>query len=327
MEYYNNERTHSILNIPHFSGHNADFPDWLDRVRFIAMAFEEVPGAISFSFFSLEEWQRLEYAGYTPAIPGNPDNEEAQDEILAREFVDFARPAPNAAVNSVAASNYFTMRTKRAQFLPAFIATLPPEVVQTICADGISLYRAPLTLIVRRLRENYGELKDSDLSKLYLQLDQAFIPSEHKIESFIAKHRSVYYTLAASGFFTHDSEKVNRLVRALTPCKVYNGAIDNYRANHQNALANRFDTFVTFIKAYKLSIETAASEGYASGANKTSTKSTEQTKKKPFSSNKYCWTHGACNHTSARCRTPLIGHEPDATFGQRMGGSNTNCKN
>ena len=99
------------------------------------------------------------------------------------------------------------------------------------------------------------------------RLDEVFIPGDHKIEVLISKHRSVYYTLAASGFPTHDSEKINRLVRALTPCKVYNGAIDIYRAHHPNAVNNSFDTFINFIKAFKLSIGLAASEGYAAVAN------------------------------------------------------------
>jgi hypothetical protein len=125
MEYFNTEKVNSVLNLPHLSGHTSNFPDWLDRVRFIAMGFEEVPGIISASLFSVEEWQRQEYAGYTPAIPGDPndDDDAGQPEVLAPIFVDFARPGQNAAVNSVGSSDYFTMRTKKAVFALAFIST------------------------------------------------------------------------------------------------------------------------------------------------------------------------------------------------------------
>ena len=39
----------------------------------------------------------------------------------------------------------------------------------------------------------------------------------------------------------------------------------------------------------------------------------------------YCWTHGGCNHVSKDCRTKAAGHCDDATFENRMGGSNAYC--
>eukprot|EP00957_Ditylum_brightwellii_P031033 2351862-Ditylum_brightwellii.AAC.1 len=41
--------------------------------------------------------------------------------------------------------------------------------------------------------------------------------------------------------------------------------------------------------------------------------------------NKYCWTHGGCNHFGPKCHTPAQGHRSDATFQNKMGGSTTNC--
>ena len=40
---------------------------------------------------------------------------------------------------------------------------------------------------------------------------------------------------------------------------------------------------------------------------------------------KYCWTHGACAHTSAECKTPAQGHQPFATFRNRLNGNNAGC--
>ena len=40
---------------------------------------------------------------------------------------------------------------------------------------------------------------------------------------------------------------------------------------------------------------------------------------------RYCWTHGCGNHWSNRCRNPKPGHQNDATFKNRMGGSNKGC--
>ena len=43
--------------------------------------------------------------------------------------------------------------------------------------------------------------------------------------------------------------------------------------------------------------------------------------------NCYCWTHGACGHTSKECRTRADGHQTAATFQNRMGGSTKNVRN
>ena len=38
----------------------------------------------------------------------------------------------------------------------------------------------------------------------------------------------------------------------------------------------------------------------------------------------YHWRHGACNHRSKDCRDKGEGHQDDATFENRMGGSTKN---
>ena len=40
----------------------------------------------------------------------------------------------------------------------------------------------------------------------------------------------------------------------------------------------------------------------------------------------YCWTHGA-GHSGWNCRNPAEGHQPEATFQNRMGGNNYGCYN
>ena len=41
----------------------------------------------------------------------------------------------------------------------------------------------------------------------------------------------------------------------------------------------------------------------------------------------YCWRHGACNHPSRECRNKSEGHQDEATFENRMGGSTRNIQN
>ena len=40
---------------------------------------------------------------------------------------------------------------------------------------------------------------------------------------------------------------------------------------------------------------------------------------------KYCWTHGGSNHSSADCSRQAEGHKADATCAARKGGSNDFC--
>ena len=40
---------------------------------------------------------------------------------------------------------------------------------------------------------------------------------------------------------------------------------------------------------------------------------------------RYCWTHGCCAHWSRNCNNKAQGHKDNATFRNRLGGSNRNC--
>ena len=40
---------------------------------------------------------------------------------------------------------------------------------------------------------------------------------------------------------------------------------------------------------------------------------------------KYCWTHGACGHDSPNCNRQAIGHQTNATFENKLGGSKAHC--
>jgi hypothetical protein len=39
----------------------------------------------------------------------------------------------------------------------------------------------------------------------------------------------------------------------------------------------------------------------------------------------YCWSHGACAHTSPDCNRPTTGHQATATFSNMMNGSTNGC--
>ena len=47
----------------------------------------------------------------------------------------------------------------------------------------------------------------------------------------------------------------------------------------------------------------------------------ERDQKRPYQA-RYCWTHGVCGHSSKDCETDNPAHKREATFENRMGGSN-----
>ena len=40
---------------------------------------------------------------------------------------------------------------------------------------------------------------------------------------------------------------------------------------------------------------------------------------------KYCWTHGGCNHEGKDCTTKALGHKDEATKENKLGGSKAFC--
>ena len=40
----------------------------------------------------------------------------------------------------------------------------------------------------------------------------------------------------------------------------------------------------------------------------------------------YCWSHGACAHSSSECNSPHDGHQSTATFQNMQGGSTNNLQ-
>ena len=60
--------------------------------------------------------------------------------------------------------------------------------------------------------------------------------------------------------------------------------------------------------------------------NNTTTRPTQNRRHQNLSKNQqYCWTHGACNHTSKICTERAQGHKEDATFSNMLGGSTKRC--
>ena len=63
----------------------------------------------------------------------------------------------------------------------------------------------------------------------------------------------------------------------------------------------------------------------ASPASSVTQSSSSSSRRQRTTTRHYCWTHGACAHTSAQCRSKKTGHRDDATFLNKLGGSTAYC--
>ena len=59
----------------------------------------------------------------------------------------------------------------------------------------------------------------------------------------------------------------------------------------------------------------------------TPSSNTTSTLRQRTKTNKYCWSHGACAHTSSECRSKKPGHRDDATFRDKKGGCTDYVRN
>jgi len=59
--------------------------------------------------------------------------------------------------------------------------------------------------------------------------------------------------------------------------------------------------------------------------NTTTTPKQNRRPRNPYKNQEYCWSHGACNHTSKECTQRATGHRDEATFSNMFGGSTKRC--
>ena len=89
-----------------------------------------------------------------------------------------------------------------------------------------------------------------------------------------------------------------------------------------NAAVSASNELLTQLVEQMKALTSKVSNADTTGNNKGNSKGKEKQKKKPRA---YCWTHGACAHTSGECNHKAEGHKNDATFKNTLGGSTKGC--
>ena len=72
-------------------------------------------------------------------------------------------------------------------------------------------------------------------------------------------------------------------------------------------------------------MSTQSSQPVSRSTNRPPRKTPDNSTFRRNNTSKYCWTHGACGHTSTQCNAKAAGHQETATFEDRKGGSNAHC--
>ena len=65
--------------------------------------------------------------------------------------------------------------------------------------------------------------------------------------------------------------------------------------------------------------------GNNDGENKKKRKTPDNPSLNRRTTSKYCWTHGGCAHNSNECTVKAEGHDDEATFADKRGGSKAFC--
>ena len=82
---------------------------------------------------------------------------------------------------------------------------------------------------------------------------------------------------------------------------------------------------ITAVKDLQHSLHTNIGTNNHTQNNATTTQTQNRRPRNPYKNQKYCWTHGACNHTSKSCTQRAHGHKEEATFNNMFGGSTKRC--
>ena len=98
--------------------------------------------------------------------------------------------------------------------------------------------------------------------------------------------------------------------------------------DHQaNATSNNFNQeFLSTLQALQLQIQNLNSSNGGGNRNRNGGGNNgRSTSRRRRNVSKYCWTNGACSHTSSECNNKAPGHKNEAIFENKLGGSTNYC--
>lgn len=243
-------------------------------------------------------------------------------------------------------TRYLEQQKAIKQFKTALLKSLNEEARSLIAEPPPhGMRRRSIQFILATLRSAYGTLTAADLVQMKMQLQESYSPAT-PIRDYIRKHRNVHNVCAAADQAMPEADKVQALRRGVKHVPLMHTATQHFVTTYPTVAAQSFELLATLLGQAEDNGEpepTTGTAGYAAATIPSSTtladletmvKELRQELRQLTTGNhtlsqptlppqpkKYCWTHGACGHTSTDCNYPATGHVPNATATNRQGGA------
>ena len=170
-----------------------------------------------------------------------------------------------------------------------------------------------------------------DLTKTWDNFQTFFIDYQGKYKEARsnATSSSAGFTPSHQAHLTTDGSATDHAL-AVQEAEAYNAYLSEI-AKHQaedpvlpqaNATVSASNDLLTKLVEQVTALTSKVDNVDTNSNNKGKGKGKDKQKKKPRA---YCWTHGACAHSSGECNNKAEGHKNDATFKNILGGSTKGC--
>jgi hypothetical protein len=266
------------------------------------------------------------------------------------------QPASLGATPTAVQGQQYTANMNRYLEQQKALKTFKTALIQSLDEEALSLITEPppfgtrrrsIHFILTTLREAYGILTAADLVQLKLRLRDPYPPAT-PIRDYIRKHRDVHHVCASAQQAMAEADKVQALRRGVKHVPMMATAVQHFVTMQPTVAGQSFDLLATLLGQAEDNGEpepTTGTSGYAAASVNTPPVTMADLDRKiaelraeflqvlaiaPDKHKKlptqYCWTHGACAHSSQACTYPAAGHVTTATASNPQGGAANRSK-
>jgi len=136
-------------------------------------------------------------------------------------------------------------------------------------------------------------------------------------------------TIGMHHYTNNTANIVQKVLQQLDTHPIYHTNTQNTTSTHTAAAVTQqpsdISALITAVNDLKNSMPTNIGHNSHPQNNATTTQTQNRRSRNPFKNQKYCWTHGACNHISKFFTQRAHGHKEEATFSNMLGGSTKRC--
>ena len=242
------------------------------------------------------------------------------------------------------------------EFKSALLGSLHGEAKQLVEDPITGTRNITLADIVQRLHDHFGVMTSTDLVSVMNVIEKPYSPSE-PLRDYVLSHEKAYAVAERNGQPYPESLKVSSMIAGVTPCNLFNFAIDMWLSKNPQVKTQKFKSLTKALQIHSDSHgqrTTAGNAGYSAAAvttlspvlappvqeeiarlvaaavSKMFTPSPQQApapatgpaqRTAKTRTRMYCWTHGECGHASAACKNKSAGHDDRAARSDHRGGS------